>query len=62
MYCICSNMSFNDIVLAQKKNPLPFDLAVDQYTGCNSGCGSCISELYVCFEREGLLLPDPVIA
>ncbi|RDS82301.1 hypothetical protein DWU98_09760 [Dyella monticola] len=60
MYCICSNKSLDDIVLAQKAKALPFEQAIDQYTGCNGGCGSCISEIYALFDREGILVPDSV--
>ena len=62
MYCICSNKSLDDVVLAQKTNALPFEQAIDQYTSCNGGCGSCISEIYVLFDREGILVPDSVAA
>jgi|GEM_PF-3799419 len=51
MYCICSNKSLDEIVLAQKTKALPFEQAIDKYTSCNAGCGSCINEIYVRFDR-----------
>lgn len=50
MYCICSNKSLDEIVLAQKTKALPFEQAIDKYTSCNTGCCSCINEIYVRFD------------
>jgi hypothetical protein len=36
MYCICSNKSLDEIVLAQKTKVLPFEQAIDKYTSCNA--------------------------
>jgi hypothetical protein len=57
MYCICSNRTFEEIVADQKQAWLPFEQSIERYTNCNSGCGSCVAELYLRFESEGVLQP-----
>lgn len=56
MYCLCSNKSFDDIVVYQSQARLPFQQLLDQITACTStGCGSCIEPLQLELEERGLL-------
>jgi len=55
-YCLCSAMSYEEILTKQKNNPLEFTKFIDQYTDCNRGCGSCIDNLYKCLTENHLLI------
>ena len=55
-YCLCSDMSYEDILTKQKNHPLQFKKFIDQYTDCNQGCGSCIDNLYMYLSKHKLLI------
>ena len=55
-YCFCSEMSYQDMLEKQKKNPLTFNNFIDKYTHCNQGCGSCIENLYIYLSETNLLI------
>jgi bacterioferritin-associated ferredoxin len=55
MYCVCSDASFDEILSLQRQNPLPFHEAIDRYTNCFSGCGSCVEALREVMTHAGLL-------
>lgn len=45
-YCFCSDMSYEQIISRQIERPLPPHEAVDRYTSCGEGCGTCIAILH----------------
>jgi hypothetical protein len=55
-YCLCSAMSYADLLDKQKNKPLEFKKFIDQYTNCNQGCGSCIDNLYNYLSENRLLI------
>lgn len=55
MYCLCSDKSFASILESQRCRPLPFEEMINEYTECESGCGSCIPWLRAEAQRLGLL-------
>lgn len=56
LYCLCSERSFDSILKLQRHAPLPFDRLIATYTGCRSGCGSCIDTLHRFLLAHGVLL------
>jgi NAD(P)H-nitrite reductase large subunit len=44
-YCLCSELSYGDIMEKQRAEPLPFEDFLETYTKCNDGCGGCVPKL-----------------
>jgi hypothetical protein len=55
-YCLCSAMSYEEMLKKQKDIPLKFAKFIDQYTDCNRGCGSCIDSLHKYLLENCLLI------
>jgi|GEM_PF-3949325 len=62
LHCLCSDRSFEAILALQAFAPLPFDALLDAYTGCRSGCGSCIERLRAYVAARGLLIEPESLA
>jgi NAD(P)H-nitrite reductase large subunit len=54
-YCICSNLTFDEIFDFQRTNNLPFLELINSHTRCNEGCGTCIEGLSNYLEAKKLL-------
>jgi len=55
-YCLCSELSYQEILQRQKNRPLEFSEFLDEHTGCNKGCGSCIENLHTYLAENGCLI------
>lgn len=54
-YCICSNLSFDDIANLQRQSNLSFLELISTATRCQEGCGSCIEKLRDYLKNENLI-------
>ena len=55
-YCLCSNLSFNEILEKQKICQLPFKELLEQHTRCSKGCGSCVDKLQIYLQSSGFFV------
>lgn len=61
MFCICSQLSLDDILKRQLEEPLPFSEMIEFYTSCRTGCGSCIPTLRARAKTKDIFFEDQIM-